>query len=68
MILGFFDVAFVAHIPVKNLFPERKEIRRRVAIKPHVVIVGLIGVAIALAHEPITTKLTWTQEISRIIC
>jgi hypothetical protein len=28
---------------------------------------GLIGVAAAQAHEPITTKLTWTQEISRIL-
>ena len=28
---------------------------------------GLIGAAIARAHEPITTKLTWTQQISRII-
>lgn len=37
------------------------------AIKPHVFIVGLIGAAIVQAHEPITTKLTWTQEISRII-
>jgi hypothetical protein len=38
-----------------------------VAIKPHLVIVGLIGVSVARAHEPITTKLTWTQEISRIV-
>jgi hypothetical protein len=29
--------------------------------------VGLIGGAAAQAHEPITTKLTWTQEISRIV-
>jgi hypothetical protein len=29
--------------------------------------VGLIGALAAQAHEPITTKLTWTQEISRII-
>ena len=28
---------------------------------------GLIGGIAAQAHEPITTKLTWTQEISRII-
>ncbi|HUI76431.1 MAG TPA: cytochrome c [Bryobacteraceae bacterium] len=28
---------------------------------------GLIGAIAAQAHEPITTKLTWTQEISRII-
>lgn len=28
---------------------------------------GLIGATAAQAHEPITTKLTWTQEISRII-
>lgn len=28
---------------------------------------GLIGAAAAQAHEPITTKLTWTQEISRIL-
>ena len=28
---------------------------------------GLIGATAARAHEPITTKLTWTQEISRII-
>jgi len=28
---------------------------------------GLMGVAAARAHEPITTKLTWTQEISRIV-
>jgi hypothetical protein len=25
MMLGFFDVAFDAHMPVKNLFPEQKE-------------------------------------------
>ena len=37
------------------------------AIKPHLFIVGLIGVSVAQAHEPITTKLTWTQEISRIV-
>jgi len=29
--------------------------------------VGLISALAAQAHEPITTKLTWTQEISRII-
>jgi hypothetical protein len=29
--------------------------------------VGLLGAAAARAHEPITTKLTWTQEISRIV-
>ena len=28
---------------------------------------GLISAAAAQAHEPITTKLTWTQEISRIV-
>ena len=28
---------------------------------------GLLGAAAARAHEPITTKLTWTQEISRIV-
>jgi hypothetical protein len=41
-----------------------------VASKPYVIYViigGLIGVITAQAHEPITTKLTWTQEISRII-
>jgi hypothetical protein len=38
-----------------------------VAIKSHLFIVGLIGVSVAPAHEPITTKLTWTQEISRIV-
>ncbi len=30
-------------------------------------IAGLIGAAAARAHEPITTKLTWTQEISRVV-
>jgi hypothetical protein len=29
--------------------------------------VGLIGATAARAHEPITTNLTWSQEISRII-
>jgi hypothetical protein len=38
-----------------------------VAIKPQLVILGLIGVSAAQAHDPITTKLTWTQEISRIV-
>lgn len=28
---------------------------------------GLIGAIAAQAHDPITTKLTWTQEISRIV-
>lgn len=28
---------------------------------------GLIGAVAAQAHDPITTKLTWTQEISRIV-
>ena len=28
---------------------------------------GLVGAAAARAHEPVTTKLTWTQEISRIV-
>jgi hypothetical protein len=32
-----------------------------------VVLVGLIGAITARAHDPITTKLTWTQEISRIV-
>ena len=30
-------------------------------------IVGMMSAAAARAHEPITTKLTWTQEISRIV-
>jgi hypothetical protein len=38
-----------------------------VASKPFVIFVGLVGVVSLRAHEPITTKLTWTQEISRII-
>jgi len=38
-----------------------------VASKPFVIFVSLIGAIAARAHEPITTKLTWTQEISRII-
>jgi len=38
-----------------------------VAIKSYVLIVGLIGAVPAPAHDPITTKLTWTQEISRIV-
>jgi len=29
--------------------------------------VGLVGALAAQAHEPITTKLTWTQEIARIV-
>jgi len=29
--------------------------------------VGLIGAIAAQAHDPITAKLTWTQEISRIV-
>lgn len=37
------------------------------ASKAFVLFVGLIGATSARAHEPITTKLTWTQEISRII-
>ena len=37
------------------------------ANKPWFLIVGLFGVIAAQAHEPITTKLTWTQEISRIV-
>lgn len=37
------------------------------AIKPRLYLVGLVGVSVAQAHEPITTKLTWTQEISRIV-
>jgi hypothetical protein len=38
-----------------------------VASKAFVLFVGLIGATAARAHEPITTKLTWSQEISRII-
>jgi len=38
-----------------------------VASKPFLLFVGLIGATAAWAHEPITTNLTWTQEISRII-
>jgi len=38
-----------------------------VASKAFVLFVGLIGATVARAHEPITTKLTWSQEISRII-
>jgi hypothetical protein len=38
-----------------------------VASKAFLLFVGLIGATAARAHEPITTKLTWTQEISRII-
>ncbi len=37
------------------------------ASKAFVLFVGLIGATAARAHEPITTKLTWSQEISRII-
>ena len=37
------------------------------ASKAFVLFVGLIGATVARAHEPITTKLTWCQEISRII-
>lgn len=37
------------------------------ASKAFVLFVGLIGATAVRAHEPITTKLTWTQEISRII-
>lgn len=37
------------------------------ASKQFVIFVGLIGAIGAQAHEPITTKLTWTQEISRIV-
>ncbi|PYT30937.1 MAG: hypothetical protein DMG57_06645 [Acidobacteria bacterium] len=32
-----------------------------------IIVAGLSLVPVALAHDPITTKLTWTQEISRII-
>lgn len=35
--------------------------------KPFAVLAGLIGAVAAQAHVPITTKLTWTQEISRIV-
>jgi len=41
--------------------------RRRAVINRNILLVGLIGVAAARAHEPITTKLTWTQEICRIV-
>lgn len=37
------------------------------ASKAFVLFVGLIGATADRAHEPITTKLTWSQEISRII-
>ena len=37
------------------------------ASRAFVLFVGLIGATAARAHEPITTKLTWSQEISRII-
>ena len=37
------------------------------ASKRHLLFAGLIGAMAAQGHEPITTKLTWTQEISRII-
>lgn len=35
--------------------------------KPYAALVGLFGALAIQAHEPITTKLTWTQEISRIV-
>lgn len=35
--------------------------------KSYAVFAGLVGALAAQAHEPITTKLTWTQEVSRII-
>jgi hypothetical protein len=38
-----------------------------VASKALLVLTGLCGALAARAHEPITTKLTWTQEISRIV-
>ena len=38
-----------------------------VASKAFLLFVGLIGAIAARAHEPITTNLTWTQEISRIL-
>lgn len=37
------------------------------AINRYILLVGLISAAAARAHEPITTKLTWTQEISRLV-
>ena len=35
-------------------------------MKP-VFILGMLACAPLIAHEPITTKLTWTREISRVI-
>src|SRR6476620_2165751 len=41
--------------------------RRRPAINRYILLVGVMSAAAARAHEPITTKLTWTQEISRLV-
>jgi len=50
--------------------------RRAIGKKPHgrrigsalqIIVAGLNLIPVALAHDPITTKLTWTQEISRIV-
>src|SRR5579864_3454608 len=41
--------------------------RRLPTTKRCAILVGLVGALAAQAHEPITTKLTWTQEIARIV-
>src|SRR5271169_524630 len=46
---------------------KKKNTRRLLTTKLYTVFVGLIGAIAAQAHDPITTKLTWTQEISRIV-
>ncbi len=43
------------------------EIRNAFTVGLQISVVGLSLVPVALAHDPITTKLTWTQEISRIV-
>jgi len=43
------------------------EIQNAFSFALQTIVVGLSLVPLARAHDPITTKLTWTQEISRII-
>jgi len=43
------------------------EIQNAFSFALQTIVVGLSLVPVARAHDPITTKLTWTQEISRII-
>ena len=64
MMIGFVDVAVSSDMDRRKFFQKRPaEIGRLMKLLG----CALLAVGLLRAHDPISTRLTWTQEISRII-